>query len=155
MHRVRHLLIATPMAAWAVIALALMVRVLVPAGYMPGLVDGSVTLELCSGYGPQAPLATAMPTAGMDHAMMDHATMDHGAMGHGGKGHHSAHADTPCPFAAAALPVIGGTDAVLLAVALAYIIAMGWRPVARRKPRTAPRLRPPLRGPPRLVSSPT
>ncbi len=43
---------------------------------------------------------------------------------------------------------LAGADALLLAAALAFILALGFAPATAPRPRRAVWLRPPLRGPP-------
>ena len=130
--------------------IVLAVKLLVPAGFMVGVVDGRVGLQICSGFTP----AAAMP---MGHRAMaqdaetamapDHAMAPGHAVGDHGKQNHPA-ADMPCPFAALSHGVAVPIDPVLLAVALAFILALGFAASAWPRPRVVPYLRPPLRGPP-------
>lgn len=113
-----------------VFAAALALRVLVPAGFMPTVADGRVTLMLCSGVQPAQPMA-AMP--GMAHHNSDHGG---GMVG------------SPCAYADLAVPALGAADPVLLAVALAFVMALAIRRAIPLAPREFARLRPPLRGPP-------
>ena len=46
----RHIL-ANRRWAFALIALALLAKLLVPAGFMPAVDSGRITVELCSGFG--------------------------------------------------------------------------------------------------------
>lgn len=129
--RLRHHLRHRPALAALLIAAALALRVLVPAGFMPVLDQGRIIVSICSGSGPMT-MAIAMPgMAGHDDAAPD------------------ALAGKACAFADLALPALGGADPVLLAAAIAFVLALGLARVAP-PPATAPlRLRPPLRGPPR------
>jgi hypothetical protein len=111
------------------LAAALALRLLVPAGFMPTVADGRITLMLCSGTQPVQPRA-AMP--GMAHHESDGASM----------------AGSPCAYADLALPALGTGDAVLLVAALAFVMALAVRRIVPLPPRDAARLRPPLRGPP-------
>lgn len=137
------------LALWLALVV-LGVKLLVPAGFMVGVVDGRVALQICSGFGPVA----AAPMA--HHAMADAAMADHGAKGHAASGHaQSRHggadhpgADMPCPFAALAHGVAMPIDSVLLAAALAFVLALGFVAIVRTYLRSVPFLRPPLRGPP-------
>jgi hypothetical protein len=118
------------LAAWLVAA-ALAMKLLVPAGYMPMVSSGSITLELCSGYEPPK-MAMAMP-------------------GMAGKQEHEdkqGKMEMPCPFAGLAMPGLVGADPILLIAAISLIMALGFL-VTRRPPlRRITHLRPPLRGPP-------
>jgi len=113
---------------------ALLLKLLVPTGYMVVPEHGRLTIAVCSGIGPQT-MEIAMP--GMDHATPDGApSKDHGK------------AEMPCAFAGLSAQVLGAVDVALLVIALAIVAAMALRPVARHLPPPAPYLRPPLRGPP-------
>lgn len=129
MSELRRYLRSRPWLAALVIAAALALRVLVPAGFMPTVADGRVTLTLCSGVAP-APMVR-MP------GMMHHEGGDR--------------AQSPCAFADLALPMSGGADPVLLVAALAFVMAVAVRRVVPLAPRAFARLRPPLRGPPPIV----
>lgn len=116
------------LALWLVAA-ALLVRLLVPAGFMPVVSQGRVTLAPCSGVMP------AM--AGMAHH--DRAPAEDGARH-----------DMPCAFAGLAAPALGAADPVLPVVAAALLGTATFRDHETRPAPLPPRLRPPLRGPPRL-----
>ncbi len=134
----RHLLTHNALAM-LVIIVALAMKAVVPAGFMPMLVEGRVVIALCSGSGP----VTALPDTG------HHATM---AAHHGGHGTPDApqhdNKSQPCAFSGLTVPSLAGADPVVLAIAIAFVLALGLRVVAAL-PATRPvRLRPPLRGPP-------
>lgn len=115
--------------AMLIVALALAVRAIVPAGYMTGSSSTGFTIELCSGVEGKT-VAIAIPT-------------DPSKGGHG-----KAQADAPCAFAALGLTADTAVDPIQLALAIAFILTIGLR---RDTPPTASRpgrLRPPLRGPP-------
>lgn len=118
-------------AAWLV-ALALVMKVLVPAGYMPVFSHGSIALELCSGYGPEK---MAMP--GMDR--------------HGDKPGAPMKDDMPCGFGGHAGGAMAGVDPILLIVALSFIAATVFRRPLVSRLRPIAFLRPPLRGPPATI----
>lgn len=99
----RHLSLHRWPAAWLV-AFALAVRLLVPAGYMP--MAGQAGLEICAGQTPDLPVINSMPMASMPGmGAMDHAMPMHGA-GHG-KAMPGDH-DHDCGFGAA----VGGAAAL-------------------------------------------
>ena len=111
---------------------ALAVRLIVPAGMMPGHGTGGTTLIVCPGH-------TAMPGMAMPPAK------EGVAKGHPAK-------DVPCAFTdllAAALdgPALPVLPAMPLPVAV--LIVAGAAAVVRR----SRRLRPPLRGPPALLTA--
>lgn len=122
----RQALRSHPRAAALILAAALLLRVLVPAGFMPSGGGGRFTLTLCPGA---APVVAAMP--GMEH--------------HGDR---DATTQAPCAYADLALPALGGGDPVLLAGLLVFVLATGLIRRIPLPPRVATRLRPPLRGPP-------
>jgi hypothetical protein len=132
---------------WAVIVCALLMRAIVPAGFMPMATANGIELVLCSGMAQPSDPTTAPAAAGMmpgmqHHAMPDHAMPDHALQGRGDGGHQiPAKPEAPCAFA----------DIVLLAIAFASVVAAALfqRPDAPIRPR--PFLRPPLRGPPAHV----
>lgn len=111
-----------------------MLRLAVPAGFMPMLNHGQLSLTLCSGYGTptvQSAHRTASPMPGVEHH---------------GEGRPTA--DGSCAFADLSLPMIGGADPIQLASALLFAIAAALFAGTVLPPRAGLRLRPPLRGPP-------
>ena len=126
----QYLLHHRALAAWLV-ALALLMKVLVPTGYMLGTSAGSITVELCSGYGP---MKMAMPMPGMAHHQGDKS--DHGK------------AEQPCAFSGLSAPSLAAADPILLALALAFIIATAFRAPTPVRIQARAFLRPPTTGPP-------
>jgi hypothetical protein len=112
----------------------LVLRLAVPAGFMPVLDHGRLTLMLCSGYGTAAsePVYRAASVAPA------------------GEPHHqdAPRADGSCAFADLSLSMIGGAGSVQTAGALLFLLAAALFFAAVLPPRAALRLRPPLRGPP-------
>ena len=126
-HLLRHRLLA----AWLVAAVLLM-KVVVPVGYMASVSTGSITIELCSGYGPQK-LVEAMP--GMVH--------------HPDNKRQHGKEMSPCAFSGLSAPSLAGADPLLLVIAIAFVLLTTFRMVKRPALPGAPSyLRPPLRGPP-------
>lgn len=114
------------LAVWLAAA-ALLVKVLVPTGFMPAVVDGVMVIELCTGDGLKS-VAVATPT----------------------ESKHTGGNDMPCAFAGLAAPMMGAVDPALLALAILFILAAALH-TPQQTPHTATlRLRPPLRGPPGL-----
>lgn len=95
-------------------------------------VDGAVAIVLCSGVGPEM--------AGMPMTKPGDPHPQHPADGKS--------VDHPCAFSSLTMAATGGVDAVLLALALVYGLALGVLPAATRPWRGSVRLRPPLRAPP-------
>ena len=125
------------------VALALALRLLVPAGYMPMIAQGSVVLAICDGAGPVTITAPAArtPMAGMHH--------------HSGTPADAAPVPSKpasaCAFADLSTPAMASVDAVLLVAAIAYAVALAIRRVVPLRVREHGHLRPPLRGPPALA----
>lgn len=130
--------LAMKQRSWAmmIVALALLVRALIPAGYM--IVPNSLTLtvQICSGL------------------QTDHATIDIVVpMSSKGQDHLGDHSQKspPCAFSALSMASMAGASCPLLALALAYIIAIAVTATAPVPCRSIAHLRPPLRGPPSFV----
>jgi len=122
--------------AFAVIALALAMKVLIPAGTMIGSAAGTVTIRICDGYADAAhDTAKAVVIAIKGHGDSGKTSPDHQA----------------CPYTALGHAGLTGADPVLLAAALAFILLLGLAAPAFPAPRPLFRLRPPLRAPPALV----
>jgi len=109
----------------------MMMKVLVPAGFMPTLDHGEIVISICSGTGPMT-MVMAMP--GMEH----------------GKKGDSQHGKTeqPCAFSGLSAPSLAAADPILLALAILFVMALALRPMVPSVVQQRPHLRPPLRGPP-------
>jgi hypothetical protein len=112
-----------------IVALALAMKVLVPVGYMIAEQGKVLTVGICAdASGAKITRQVVLPQTGQ-------------------AGEH-AKADGTCPYAALGMAALTGANAVLLVLALGYILALAFapvRPVLRAGPLY---LRPPLRGPP-------
>lgn len=132
-----------------ILVAALMIRILVPSGFMPVVAQGGITIVPCSGI-VQQPAQTAMAMPGMVHhemARMAHAgTATHAPAAP--NQHEGSGADTSCIFAGLAMPAVAGADPLLLVIALAFLMLLAARVPTRPSLGAALRLRPPLRGPP-------
>lgn len=126
---IRRFFLDRPALAALIVACALMLKILVPSGFMIGTEHGVITIEICTGTGPM--MAMAMP--GMDHKQ--------DRQDHQGK-------EMPCAFSALSAASMAATDAILLAVAVIFIIATVFRVTIKSPARAPAYLRPPLRGPP-------
>jgi hypothetical protein len=83
----------------ALIALALMTKALVPAGWMPFFDNGTIALRLCGGWTPQP---TTQPAAQAERGMsMEHEASASAHHDRNDEEHQSS--DQPCSFAAAGL----------------------------------------------------
>lgn len=140
------------LALWLALA-ALAVRLLVPAGFMAGQADGRVMLQICSGYGPVTTMSPsdheAMPMAAGHGGHAAAMTGPHGAGHDDGSGH--AGTEMPCAYSALAHGAVAAADVVLLAVAIAFVMALGFAARPARPLHSRIYLRPPLRGPPLLA----
>jgi hypothetical protein len=132
-HAIRHLLAQRHLAAVICVA-TLLLKLLVPTGYMVESDDGRLTIAICSGTVPRT-MTMAMP--GMHGDMPDHGKpKDHGK------------AEMPCAFSGLSAAALAAVDPIQLAALIVFILAMG--PFGQAPPPASPRtyLRPPLRGPP-------
>ncbi|MGI4877107.1 MAG: DUF2946 family protein [Janthinobacterium lividum] len=115
-------------------AATLLLKLLVPAGYMVGNENGRITIELCSGVASR-PMTMAMP--GMHGDMIGHGkSQDHGK------------AEMPCAFTALSAISLGAIDPIQLVALVAFVMAAGLLPVVLPAAVRPSYLRPPLRGPP-------
>lgn len=116
------------------LALALAVKAVVPAGFM--LSAGGerlLTVTICSeASGSPKQMQIAIP--GKQDAGGDHSD--------------AASKATHCAFAGLGNSALGGIDPLLLAGALAFILLIGFAPLPALPARDIPFLRPQLRGPP-------
>ena len=121
-------------AAALLLALALIVKLLVPSGFMPAVTaDRTLTISVCTGYGPATTTIT-LPGKGSEGT--GHGEGD-GVMKH-----------DPCAYSSLNAPVLGAADPVLLIAALLFAFALALLPHAVPVVRGFERPRPPLRGPP-------
>lgn len=135
MHVFRRLVLNNPALAGFVLALALVMKLLMPAGFMPTVDNGHIVISICSGTGP---MKVVMTIPGMEHGEGEDS------------GHHNK-AEQPCAFTGLSLSSLAAADVVLLTAAIMFILALGMRPVAPLVTAATPYLRPPLRGPPKTV----
>lgn len=116
--------------AFALVVSALAVRMLVPQGFMPVASGHVLTVEICA------------DASGLDH-VQNILVPDRPTSHPDGQDHH-----TPCPFAAHAMPLLGGADAVLLLAALLFVMVLALSRATGGSPARPARLLPPLRAPP-------
>ena len=121
------------LAIWLV-ALALALKVLVPAGTMISSQGSSIVIRICDGQ-EHAQVRQIMVGQGTG-GKADHGPADHG------KG------DGICPYSALGHASLGGTDPALLATALAFILTLAFAPLAPTRLLRIAHASPPLRGPP-------
>lgn len=125
--------------AAGLIALALCMKALMPAGYMLGGETRSITVQICADT-LGAKITKQIVLAGLTYGTQNHAN----------KGADGAKTDTPCAFAALGHGALGGADPFLLALALLFVLALGYAPQPALAAMRGHYLRPPLRGPPML-----
>ncbi|CUS45336.1 MAG: DUF2946 family protein [Pseudomonadota bacterium] len=126
----RHFLRHRLLAGW-IVAAGLLMKLLVPAGYMPMASGGSIIIQICSGYGP---MTMAMPIPGKE----DQSGQD----GQQGK------AEMPCAYSGLSTPSLAAADPLLLALAVLFVMVAATRAAIPIPAAPPPHLRPPLRGPP-------
>lgn len=119
--------------ALLLVAIALAMKALMPAGMMLGHAPGTkvLTVLVC---------ADAQGGAYAKQIVVPHT-------GKSQSGEESGKKSQSCPWSALGMATLSGADAVLLALAFAFILTLGLRD-ARPPQRRREYLRPPLRGPP-------
>lgn len=119
--------------AGLLIGLALLMKALVPAGYMAKAEGRVLTIAVCAdASNGQTVKHIMVPVSGKSSD--NHA--DH------------AKADGTCAFSSLAMGAVGGADPLLLLIALSFILLLGFAPAAPPLHDRRANLRPPLRGPP-------
>ena len=134
MTALRCLVLRYRLLAMALMAAALCLRMIMPAGFMVTPEAKVLTVRICIDsldHDGIAQIAVPMKgTAGKT-----------GSAGNTvGKGE--------CAFSSLSMASVAGADIALLALALAYILLLGFASIPAPHPRRTSRLRPPLRGPP-------
>ncbi|OWK29864.1 hypothetical protein [Sphingomonas mucosissima] len=144
MHAFRHLL-AQRRLALLIFGAALLLKLLVPTGYMIDASGGQLSVIVCPGVVPHPAEPAAMLGAmgGHHQAMADHGAPTH----HDGSGEHGQ-VEMPCAFAGLSAAALGPLDPIQLAALIAFVLAMGVAAVVLPTPVRPVYLRPPLRGPP-------
>ncbi|MBC2669026.1 DUF2946 family protein [Novosphingobium piscinae] len=138
MSPLRALLLRHRALALLVLAAALCLKAVVPAGYMLDSGANTITIRLCNdASGPAAPATIAIPLEKKGAGHPDEAA---------GK-----QAAPACPYSALTFAVLGSTPPVLLALALAFLLTLGFAPVRVPRAQRPAYLRPPLRAPPAIV----
>lgn len=133
MQAIRHLLAQRHLAV-LICAATLLLKLLVPTGYMIDSDHGRLAITICSGV---APATTTMDMPGMHGDMPDHGkSKDHGK------------AEMPCAFSGLSAAVLGPIDPIQLAALIAFVLAVGLTASVPPAPSQPAFLRPPLRGPP-------
>jgi hypothetical protein len=115
------------------LACALITKVVIPSGFMPVATGHGIAIEVCSGMGPVIAATPARAMPGMPNHQ---------------EGHKDGKSDSPCVYAGLSAPSLAAADAVLLALAIVFVLAMGLQAALPIAPPSVSFLRPPLRGPP-------
>lgn len=117
----------------AFLVLVLCIKAVIPAGFMvTASADTVVTVSICADTsGGFRQMQLAIPAKEQ--------------AGHNGD---SAKQGGHCAFTGLAKVAVGGADAVLLAMAFAFLLVLGLGTTQSLPSRQFPYLRPPLRGPP-------
>ena len=142
MFAIRHLLAHRRLAVLICTA-ALMMKLLVPTGFMIAVDDGRLAIVVCPVTAPPEHGGGPMAMGGDHAAMADHGTSERDeAPGDHGK------PELPCAFAGLSAASLAAVDPIQLAALVAFVLGMGLAalplpPLPRRQ-----HLRPPLRGPP-------
>lgn len=159
MTAIRSLIAQRHLAALLCVA-ALLLKLVIPSGYMIGEAQGHMAVVLCPGTMPVADVMPHMPSGDMammhgtshaalpDHVGPDHVGPDHGGAGHS-DGQHSR-AEMPCAFAGLSAAALAAVDPIQLVALLAFVLATGFVAVTAIVRSDPSYLRPPLRGPPAL-----
>ena len=123
-------LLAHPRLVVLICAVALLLKVLVPTGYMISDGPGGPAITICSGMkaAPGVSIPGDLPDQGRSE--------DQGKVG------------VPCPFASLSALSLAAIDPVLLVHLLVFIMVVGFAATVAGAAPARVRLRPPLRAPP-------
>ncbi|OCC22509.1 hypothetical protein MB02_16345 [Croceicoccus estronivorus] len=133
MHNLRALIRKHRHLAMALLVLAFCIKAVMPAGFMVSSTGDTVlTVTICS-----------ESSSGLKQMQLVIA-----GKSHGGDHTDSAKKEGHCAFSGLAKVAVSGADAILLALALAFILVLGLAPTKSLPLRQFGYLRPPLRGPP-------
>lgn len=127
-----------PWVALAILIAAVAMKALVPAGMMVDGAPSAMTIRICDGAAPDVARSIAIPARHGEAA---------GSEGKTG----ATHDHQACPFSVLGLSLAGGADALLLALAIAFILLAGFAPQTLAVPAAPAWLRPPLRAPPLAI----
>lgn len=134
MHQLRAFMRLHRALALCVVMAALCMKIAVPTGFMFERDSAVLTVRICDdAFGNHAVQQLVIP-------MKDGAGESGDKQGKG-----------ECPFASLSMASMTGADASLLALALAFILALGFAPARASLTKHISNLRPPLRGPPALA----
>lgn len=129
MRSIRAVVHANRKLAALLLAAALLLRILVPAGFMPLIDHGRMIVGVCNGMG-------------VSKMVIEIPGLEHKSQGND--------AQKSCAFSDLSLPSLAGADPLVIAALIVFILALGLTFAVQQPPVGAVRLRPPLRGPPEL-----
>ena len=135
MHAIRAFFRCHRSLALALVLLALAMKALVPAGFMPAAPGKVLSVVMCDGQGAMQANATQAAKLALPDA------------GKSGESNPTAKSDSACPYGGLNA-ALDGTDALLAAALLLFILALGFAPATIPALRRADHTQPPLRGPP-------
>lgn len=127
----RTLVTRHPRIAAMVVAVSLLLRILIPSGFMPTVSGEHVLISICSGI-EQSSVEVSLP-ASTSRDVGDHSQGKSAAL---------------CAYSGLLGSSLAAVDVVLLAAGMPIAIAVGLVPKLRPPLTVADHLRPPLRGPP-------
>lgn len=130
MDSIRQLLARQRFAVALIVMMALLARLLVPAGYMPNA--GQSTLTICTGQGPQTIAVPDIASRASDRGSMPDA---------GGTAH-------PCDYAPLGMMATGDAGPPLMLVVVAPALTLAVAILTTQVSHRPAFLRPPLRAPP-------
>jgi hypothetical protein len=112
----------------------LLLKLLVPTGYMIDSDHGRLSVTICSGVEPRTMTIDMSGTHG--DMPTDGESKDHGKT------------EMPCAFSGLSAAALGAIDPIQLAALIAFVMTIGIVGFALPPPSKPTYLRPPLRGPP-------
>ena len=118
------------------VAMALMIKALIPDGFMPDFGGTTISIQICADASGQT--------------MTRQVTLP-ARRGVEGSGAQGAKGDGLCAFTALGHGAMPGADPVFLVAALLFLVLLGFAPLIPAAPRRSSFLRPHLRGPPTLA----
>jgi hypothetical protein len=130
MHAIRAFFRLHRHLALGLVLLALAMKALTPVGFMPNASGKTLSVMICDGTGMVQDAKIAIPGDAQP-----------------GKTN-SAKADGTCPYAGLSLATLGGTDALLSATPILFILALGFAPATIPPLRRRTHVQPPQCGPP-------
>jgi len=123
--------------ALIVVLAALCMKAIVPAGFMAGQTSKILTVQICADASG-GPIVKQLVIPMEDR-------------GNSSSGKHDSKNAGVCHFSSLTMASMGGIAPELLAIALAFILALGFALARVFLPKSLSFLRPPLRGPPALA----